>query len=110
MRGPVFALTCLGIWGLTATSSAGACRASVWSGAPLISSCNAGSKPSGLILQAGKDGNIWILNRSSLGGIGGQLFVKKASNSVRDPAYESFYRTELKPGIRLNRQHPVRCG
>ncbi len=50
---------------------------------PLIPACSAGSKPSALILQAGKDGNVWILDRSSLGGIGGQVFVKKASNSVR---------------------------
>ena len=42
----------------------------------------AGSTPSQLLLQCGKDGNVWVLDRQNLGGVGGQLFVKQASKSV----------------------------
>ena len=42
----------------------------------------AGATPPQLLLQAGKDGNVYILDRNNLGGIGGQLFVAKASNTV----------------------------
>ena len=42
----------------------------------------AGSTPSKLLLQAGKDGKVYILNRSNLGGFGSQLYSATASTSV----------------------------
>ena len=43
----------------------------------------AGSVPEQLLLQCGKDGNVWMIDRENLGGIGGDIFVKQASSSVR---------------------------